>query len=370
MNIGGPAVQVAELVRGLNPIRFDQRLYTGFCESNEADYLDKVATDLKVYRIDGFGRRVSLYQDFRVLINLVREIRKFKPDIIHTHTFKAGFLGRIASIISSYPSSRVHTFHGHLLNGYFSPLKRSIIIILEKMLALYTDKLLAVGDQVRQDLLQEGIGTIENFKLMPPGLIIGPLTSKEEAQKSLGLSVGGLQCAFIGRVTQIKRPDRFLNVVSEVKRRGIKMNFFMAGDGEQLESCRKRISNESLPVNILGWQSDIEKVLSAADVIVLTSDNEGTPLSLIQGGMAGLAVVATNVGSIPEIVLNGTTGIITTTDVQDIANALERIFNDEDLRINLGVAAKKFTLSKFGVKRLLLDHEDLYEELVSSQAKT
>jgi glycosyltransferase involved in cell wall biosynthesis len=304
------------------------------------------------------------------LINLVREIRKFKPDIIHTHTFKAGFLGRIASIISSYPSSRVHTFHGHLLNGYFSPLKRSIIIILEKMLALYTDKLLAVGDQVRQDLLQEGIGTIENFKLMPPGLIIGPLTSKEEAQKSLGLSVGGLQCAFIGRVTQIKRPDRFLNVVSEVKRRGIKMNFFMAGDGEQLESCRKRISNESLPVNILGWQSNIEKVLSAADVIVLTSDNEGTPLSLIQGGMAGLAVVAPNVGSIPEIVLNGTTGIITTTDVQDIANALERIFNEEDLRINLGVAAKKFTLSKFGVKRLLLDHEDLYEELVSSQAKT
>jgi glycosyltransferase involved in cell wall biosynthesis len=195
---------------------------------------------------------------------------------------------------------------------------------------------------------------------MPPGLVIGPLTSKEEAQKSLGLAVGKLQCAFIGRVTQIKRPDRFLNVVSEIKKRGIEMNFFIAGDGDQLETCRKRIAHESLPVNILGWQSNIEKVLSAADIVVLTSDNEGTPLSLIQGGMAGLAVVTTNVGSIPEIVLN----------VQEIANALEKVSSDKDYRMHLGAAAKKFTLSHFGVKRLLLDHEDLYKKLISSQAKS
>ena len=370
MNIGGPAVQVAELIRGLNPVEFDQRLYTGFCDSNEADYVDTVATDLKVFRIDGFGRRVSLYRDFKALITLVIEIRKFKPHVIHTHTFKAGFLGRIASIISLHPSLRVHTFHGHLLNGYFSPLKRSIIIIAEKTLAMFTSELLAVGDKVRQDLLQAGIGTIEKFGLMPPGLVVGPLTSKVEAQKSLGLAVGQLQCAFIGRVTQIKRPDRFLNVVSEIKKRGIEMNFFIAGDGDQLETCRKRIVNESLPVNILGWQSNIEKVLSAADIVVLTSDNEGTPLSLIQGGMAGLAVVTTNVGSIPEIVLNGTTGIITTTDVQEIANALEKISSDKNYRMLLGTAAKKFTLSNFGVKRLVLDHENLYKKLVSSQAKS
>jgi glycosyltransferase involved in cell wall biosynthesis len=144
----------------------------------------------------------------------------------------------------------------------------------------------------------------------------------------------------------------------------------MAGDGELLDSCRERIVGENLPVKVLSWQSDIEKVLSAADIVVLTSDNEGTPLSLIQAGMAGLPVVTTNVGSVPEVVLDGVTGIITDLNIQEIANALEKLATDKALRERLGLAAQEFTLANFGVERLVHDHEELYKKLLASRAKS
>ena len=370
MNVGGPAVQVSGLMRGFNSDQFDHRLYTGYCAADEADYLDTVATDVKAVRIQGFGRRVSLGGDLKAFISLISEIRDFKPHVIHTHTAKAGFLGRIASIISLKPSIRVHTFHGHLLNGYFGPFKRSLVVIAEKFLAHFTHQLLAVGDKVRQDLLNAGIGTKDKFGLMPPGLVIGALPDRQDSRNALTLPANSLQCAFIGRVTQIKRPDRFLDVVSEINKRGVNLDFFIAGDGELLDVCRERIKQEDLPVTILGWQSYIERVLSAADMVVLTSDNEGTPLSLIQAGMAGLPVVTTNVGSVPEVVLDGVTGIVTGLDVQEIANALEKLVSDKALRTKLGTAAQEFTLSNFGVKRLVHDHEELYKKLLSSRAKS
>jgi glycosyltransferase involved in cell wall biosynthesis len=370
MNVGGPAVQVSGLMRGFNSNEFEHRLYTGFCATDEADYLDSVATDIKVMRINGLGRRVSLRGDIRAFLSLVKAIREFKPNIIHTHTAKAGFLGRLASLVSLQKSVRVHTFHGHLLNGYFGTFKRTLVVIAEKALAFATQQLLAVGNKVRQDLLDAGIGSKEKFGLMPPGLAIGNLPSKNDALTFFGLNNERLQCAFIGRVTQIKRPDRFLDVVSEIKKRNISLDFFIAGDGELLEACRERIIAEDLPVKVLGWQSNIEKVLSAADIVVLTSDNEGTPLSLIQAGMAGLPVVSTNVGSVPEVVLDNATGLITSLDVQEITDALEKLFTDKALRERLGHAAQEFTLANFGVQRLVHEHEELYKTLLASRAKS
>ena len=370
MNVGGPAVQVSGLMRGISTTVFIQRLYTGFCAVDEADYLETVATDVKAIRIEGFGRRVSLGGDIKAFTALVKEIRRFKPHVIHTHTAKAGFLGRIASIISLQPSIRVHTFHGHLLNGYFGSFKRSLVVIVEKTLAMFTDQLLAVGDKVRQDLLNAGIGDKKMFGLMPPGLVIYERPAKDESLQSFGLDTARLQCAFIGRITQIKRPDRFLDVVSEVKKRGIDLDFFIAGDGELLEGCQKRISRQDLPVTVLGWQSDIERVLSAADIVVLTSDNEGTPLSLIQAGMAGLPVVTTNVGSVSEVVIDGVTGIVTNVDVMEMADALEKLAGDVVLRARMGSAAQEFTMANFGVNRLVHDHEQLYKRLISNRAKS
>ena len=370
MNVGGPAVQVSGLMRNMDSSVFDHRLYTGNCAADEADYLDTVARDIYAVRIEGFGRRVSFGGDLRAFYTLVKEIRSFKPHVIHTHTAKAGFLGRIASIVSFHQSIRVHTFHGHLLNGYFGSFKRSLVVLAEKILATFTHQLLAVGDKVRQDLLLAGIGKPKKFGIMPPGLEIDKLLNKKDAMDFFGLSNQTLQCAFIGRVTQIKRPDRFLDVVTEIQKRGLPIEFFIAGDGELLQNCRERISREDLPVKVLGWQSDIEQVLSATDVVILTSDNEGTPLSLIQAGMAGLPVVTTRVGSVPEVVLDGITGIVTSLDVQQIADALEILAKSAELRAQMGTSGREFTLANFGVKRLVNDHEVLYKKLIANRAKS
>ncbi len=370
MNVGGPAVQVTGLMRGFNQKEFDQRLYTGFCSMDEADYLEIAALDVSAKRIKGLGRSVNLFGDVSAFLAICREMREFKPDVIHTHTAKAGFLGRVAAILAAPNAIRIHTFHGHLLNGYFRPFKRFLVVIAERALSLITDQLLAVGNKVRLDLIDAGIGSHRKFELMPPGLELNKLPNKTESQISFGLDLTRIQCVIIGRITKIKRLDRFLDVVSEVKRREVVMDFFMAGDGDLLEICRERIVNENLPVKILGWQSNIEKVLSAADIVILTSDNEGTPLSLIQAGMAGLPVVTTRVGSVPEVVLDGVTGIITNLDIQEMADALENLAKDKELRVQLGAAAQEFTLSNFGVDRLVHDHEQLYKKLLANRAKS
>jgi glycosyltransferase involved in cell wall biosynthesis len=369
MNLGGPAIQISGLMRGIDEHKFDQRLFTGYCDANESDYLDTVATNIKATRIDGFGRGITFGGDFKALFALVKEIREFKPDIIHTHTAKAGFLGRLASILSMHQSIRVHTFHGHLLSGYFGGIKTRLIIISERFLAIFTDQLLTVGEKVMRDLLQAKIGNKDKFSIMPPGLELGELPDKLESREILGLTSGQIYCSYIGRVTQIKRPDRFLDVVSEVRKRNVGLHFLIVGDGELLDYCRERIAKEVLPVTILGWRSDIERVLAASGIVILTSDNEGTPLSLIQAGMANIPVVTTDVGSISEVVLNGITGIITSSKVSELADALEKLFNDSSLRQSLGVNAQKYTKSNFGVQILVSDHEELYRRLISKRAK-
>ena len=364
MNVGGPAVQVSGLIRGFDAQVFDQELVTGYCAADEADYLEKVATDVQAIRIDGLGRSIKPRADLTALFAIIKEIRRFKPDVIHTHTAKAGVVGRIASILSGYKSVRVHTFHGHLLNGYFGAGKTKLVVLVEKFLALFTDQLLAVGTKVRDDLLAVGIGEKDKFGVMPPGLQLAEVPSRVSARKDLGLKEDAIYCAFIGRITQIKRPDRFLDVVAEVKSRGIDLHFIVAGAGDLLQYCQDRTKAENLPVTFLGWREDIEVVLAAADFVLLTSDNEGTPLSLIQAGMVGIPVVATNVGSTNEIVVNGETGLLTDLSVGQLADAVVKVATDSALRAKMGAAGKEYTLARYGVNRLVKDHQDLYLRLL------
>ena len=364
MNVGGPAVLVSGLMRELDDSSFEQILVTGYCGSDEADYLDKVAPDIKAIRVSSLGRSVKPLSDLSALIAVVREIRNFKPDVIHTHTAKAGVVGRIASLVSGQKSIRVHSFHGHLLNGYFGSFKTRLVILVEKFLAFFTDQLLADGANIKNDLLRVGIGNEKKFAVMSPGLQLKGSPSKSEARKELMLHDNLVYCAFIGRITQIKRPDRFLDVVAESKSRGVNVHFIVAGEGDLLQYCADRVQAEYLPVTFLGWREDIEVVLAAADLVLLTSDNEGTPLSLIEAGMLGIPVVATNVGSISEIVLDGETGLLTDLSVKDLANAVARLAEDSDLRSRIGSAGKRYTLAKYGLARLVKDHQDLYTRLL------
>jgi glycosyltransferase involved in cell wall biosynthesis len=361
MNVGGPAVIVAALMRGLDKSKFEQILVTGHCDENEADYLDEVATDIKATRIAGLGRSVSLPADLKAFIQLINLIKEFKPDVIHTHTAKAGVLGRLASLLAGKGAVRVHTFHGHLLHGYFSPAKTQIVIAIEKTLARTTSALIAVGNKVREDLLDAGIGIASQYKVFFPGLRAPKDIDKSRARADLNLEPSKIYCTFVGRLAQIKRPDRLLDVAAEMKSRGANIHFIVAGEGELFESSKMRAQNESLPITFLGWRNDIDEILAASDIAILTSDNEGIPLTLIQAAFAGLPIVSTYVGSISDIVVDQSNGYLTPLNANDLADALEKLLRDEKLRELMGASGKSRAHELFSLEKMLKDHSDLYQ---------
>ena len=363
MNVGGPAVIVAELMRGLDKSAFEQILVTGFCDENEADYLDTVAKDIKATRIAGLGRSVSLIADLKAFFGLVSLIRKYKPDVIHTHTAKAGVLGRLASLLAGRGAVRVHTFHGHLLHGYFNGFTTKIVILIEKILAARTSVLIAIGSKVRDDLIAAGIGSEDKYRVFFPGLPTPKLFAKAATQSALGISSQTLYITFVGRLTQIKRPDRLLDVAKECKERGLDVRFLVAGEGELFESSKERSLKEQLNITFFGWRSDIDQIFAASDIAILTSDNEGIPLTLIQAAQASLPIVATNVGSISDIVINESTGYLTPTNPADLADAIEKLVRDPQLRKMMGEAGKARAGQYFSLDRMLKDHSDLYRTL-------
>ena len=363
MNVGGPAVIVAELMRGLDKSAIEQILVTGFCDENEADYLDTVAKDVKAMRIAGLGRSVSLLADLKAFFGLVSLIRKYKPDVIHTHTAKAGVLGRLASLLAGRGAVRVHTFHGHLLHGYFSKTLTRVVVLIEKFFAARTSVLIAIGSKVKEELLAVGIGKSDKYRVFFPGLPTPKAISQADAQAALGISTQTLYITFVGRLTQIKRPDRLLDVANECKKRGLDLRFLVAGEGELFESSKARAEREQLNVTFLGWRSDISQIFAASDIAILTSDNEGIPLTLIQAAQAGLPIVATDVGSISDIVINESTGYLTASRASEMADAIEKLVRDAQLRKIMGEAGKARANQYFSLERMLKDHTDLYRSL-------
>ena len=361
MNVGGPAVIVADLMRGIDSGRFNQILVTGYCDDNEADYLETVATDVAAIRIGGLGRSISPMADLRAFFSLVAMIRRERPDVVHTHTAKAGVLGRLATILSGSNALRVHTFHGHLLHGYFAGWKVRLVIAIEKFLATKSDVLIAVGNQVKDDLLAAGIGRADQYKVFFPGLPAPAEIDPQAARKELGLDANAIYCTFVGRLTQIKRPDRLLDVAAACVGRGLNLQFLVAGEGELFESSKARAMREKLPVTFLGWRSDIEQIFAASDMAILTSDNEGIPLTLIQAAFAGIPIVATKVGSIADIVVDGETGFLTAPQAGAMASALSALVTDEDLRFELGSLGKAHAQRYFSLEKSLADHSTLYE---------
>jgi glycosyltransferase involved in cell wall biosynthesis len=362
MNVGGPAVMIVDSIRMLDAHKFEQKLFAGECEPGEADYLQTQAQDIDAIFVKGLGRKINIKGDLNALVSLKREIKKYQPDIIHTHASKAGLLGRIAAILARSEVKLVHTFHGHILSGYFGKYKTQVFVLLERILAKKTDVLVTVGLKVRDDLLVEKIGVLEKYKVIYPGVKVPEKFSKETARELLEIDVpeGNIVCAFFGRVTKIKRPDRFLEVVRESQLKSLPVSFFMAGDGDQSNLTRLSIENSNLNVRWLGWQGNVGLVLSAADVLMITSDNEGLPLSAIEAGMTSLPVISTNVGSIEEIVVEGKTGYITERRVEDIVGKLKTLTEDLTLIPTLGKSAQIRVQSHFSSEQYISSLEKLY----------
>jgi glycosyltransferase involved in cell wall biosynthesis len=223
--------------------------------------------------------------------------------------------------------------------------------------------LIAIGSKVKDELIAAGIGKAGKYRVFFPGLPMPKAHSRTDAQNSLGLSTKTLYITFVGRLTQIKRPDRLLDVANECKQRGLDLRFLVAGEGELFESSKARAQSEQLNVTFLGWRSDIAQIFAASDIAILTSDNEGIPLTLIQAAQAGLPIVATNVGSISDIVVNESTGYLTATSASDMADAIEKLVRDAQLRRIMGEAGKARASQYFSLERMLKDHADLYRSL-------
>lgn len=365
MNVGGPAVQVSGLMRHLPREDFDQHLFTGWCADDEADYIITQAPDVDVTRIEGLGRAVRPGDDARALAALVRQIRDFQPHIVHTHTAKAGVLGRAAARLAGTGSATVHTFHGHLLHGYFPPMKTRAITTLESVLARSTNRLVAVGPQVRDDLLAAGIGRPDQFAIIPPGLELPPAKSRDQTRSEFGVAGDAPVISFIGRLAPIKRPDRFIETVRLVSAQRPDVRFLVAGDGSEARDLRHFA--EHLPILMLGWRDDVENVLAASDAVLLTSDNEGTPLSLIQAALMGRPVVATRVGSVPDVVVQGETGWLADPNPGALASAVIELLNHSEEARSRGQAAQVRATRIYGVQRLADDHARLYREIARTR---
>ena len=365
MNVGGPAVQISNLMRGLDPSRFDHKLITGFCEADEVDYLDSSAKDVTVVRVPGLGRSINLYSDLASIFKVIKIIRNFKPHVVHTHTAKAGVIGRLASVLSGHKSVRVHTFHGHVLHGYFSKNKTKLYVFIEQIFALVTNRFVCVGAKVRNDLISAGVGNIDKYVVFPPG-VEKPLTfDREIAARELSIPPNKIYCLYLGRVTKIKRPDRLIEVAIILKNNGVDVTFLIAGGGDLLDEMKALSEGADLPMVFMGWQHNLDALFSVADILVMTSDNEGTPLSAIQAQLAGVPVVSTNVGSINEILLGGTSAFLTNLEPQQLAAKIEFLATNSKERVEMGEAGKTFAGNKFSPERLVKDHENLYAELIT-----
>ena len=364
MNVGGPAWQVSVLTRGLDEHRFESRLVVGDVGEGEADFIALRDPDLPALKIPALGRSVRFGDDLRAFVAIRRAIRDYRPDIVHTHTAKAGVLGRLAAATCRVPV-RVHTFHGHVLHGYFNRWVTRLVRIVEGLLARRTTALVAVGERVRDELLGAGIGRSDQYVVIPPGVALEARPDRVSARNGLGLPLNRPLVLFVGRLTAVKRPDRLIEAMALVLDTRPDAVLAIAGEGELLEETRSRAEPLGESVRFLGWQRDIAGLYAAADCMVLTSDNEGMPVTLIEAAMAGVPSVTTDVGSAREVVLDGVTGLVVAPDAAAVADGLVRLL-DNDLRHRMGAAARARAEAEFDTRRLITDHESLYERLVAA----
>lgn len=362
MNVGGPALQVDSLHRGLPTHRFQARLLTGDVDIGERSFVQLRAKDLMAKHVVGLGRPVNATGDARALATLVAEIRRFRPHIVQTHTAKAGLLGRTAAVMCGVPAL-VHSFHGHLLHGYFSAQVTRAVIAAERTLARITTRLMAVGQQVRDELLSAGIGRPEQYLVVPPGVELPTPPPPAAARVLLGLRSDVPVVAYVARLTSVKRPDRFVDVARRVASQRPDTVFIVAGEGELLEETRALAAPLGNQIRFLGWRSDVETIYAAADVALLTSDNEGMPVSLIEAAMVGCPAVTTGVGSAGEVVLDGVTGFVTQSSASALADATCRIITDPLLRERLAAASVGHAVAHYGRDRLIDDVAALYEDI-------
>lgn len=375
LNVGGPAIQAITLTSRMRSLGYDTTLVRG-SEGPREGSMDELARQLYVnpVRIPWLRRELGL-QDVRALAALLRHIRRLRPDIVHTHAAKAGTLGRLAVTACRHRPVTVHTFHGHVLEGYFSGPKAALFRRIERWLAARTTRLVTVSTEVRDDLVRLGIAPADRITVVPLGFELDrfalPDPSREQCRRSfrdgIGIDPRATLITLVARLVPIKRVDRFLRLACRLAE-GTDAHFLIVGDGELHDRLRATPAALRLGGRLTwrGFTSRIESVYFASDVVVLTSDNEGTPVSLIEAHAAGLPVVSTDVGGVRSVVQDGRTGYVRQVDDDEgLAAAVSDLILDPSKARRFGAAGQAHVTRTFTLDRLVGDLDRLYRDLLA-----
>ena len=359
LNLGGTAKYLITLSDGLNKVGIKSLIATGYVQTDEIE--DLKVKKLKPIRIKNLGRKISLTNDLKAAREIRKVIVKVSPDIIHTHTFKAGLLVRVQrNGIEENLGKKikfVHTFHGHLFDDpEFKGFKAFAIKAIEKKLSKKSDQLITVGEIVKSDLDRKGVYGKNKTISIPPAVTPLKLQSKSSALKKYEVrDKNKVRVLRLARVTGVKNPQR----VVEIAKRLPEIDFYMAGGGDLLERIKKQAPRN---LKVLGWQ-DAKSILPIADIFLSTSENEGMPIALIEAQLAGIPVVAINVGSVPEVILHNTSGLICSKSNDELIAAIKKLAQNKLLRSKFGKAGNAHALKSFSEKNLISAHKRLYLKL-------
>lgn len=348
----------------------DEVLVAGTCEPDEEDLA--YALDIKgIVRVPDLRRSVRPVDDIRARRALASIIREHRPDIVHTHMSKAGALGRSAAFAAGVPVT-VHTFHGHVLEGYFlHPVGRAIALA-ERALGRRTTVLIAQGEVTRRDLVRHGVASAKRIRVVPPGIDVDPLLSIDEPdgllRDQLKLPPGAKVVGFAGRFVPVKRLGRLIEAAVDVIASHPEVHFLFAGGGPERSGIEREAGRPPLSghIHLLGWLPDLHDFYESCDIVVLTSASEGTPISLIEAEAAARPVVATRVGGVPDVVESGVTGIMVREDAGSVAAGLISLLNDATAAREMGKRGRERAAERFSAARLADDLAELYERAVRS----
>lgn len=367
LNIGGPAHHVTILSTRLGP-EFETRLFVGAEEEGEGSLLEQARqAGAEVTVIRRLRRRPTLLGDLLALYRLHREFRRWRPDIVATHTAKAGTLGRLAAVMTAVPV-RVHTFHGHVLHGYFGSVGSALVRAGERVLGSLTTQFIAISPEIAADLDRAGIGR-DKTTLIPLGLDLDALAEPRDSGFRAELGIGEHQpvAGLVGRLVPIKAPALFLAAAGRVLESLPEARFVVVGDGPlraQLERQAVELGLEGR-VSFTGWRSDLAEVYAALDVVVCCSLNEGTPVSVIEASAAGKPVVGTQVGGMPSVVQDGVTGLLVPSgEAEALAAAMTRLLADAPLARRMGAAGSALSRERHSSARMVGQVRALYLRLL------
>jgi len=374
LNVGGPALHVAYLTSGLAERGYETTLIAGDVAKGE-ESMAFVAEDegVEVVRLMGLSREIAPLRDLTAALRLAVEIRRVRPDVLHTHTAKAGAVGRTAAILAGRARPRVvvHTFHGHVLRGYFPRLGTLVFRLIERLLARRTDALVAVSPQVRDDLVELEVAPRQRFTVVRLGIDLEPRTATDfdstELRRRLGIGPERFVIGWFGRMTAVKRTDDLVDVLVAVRARGVDACLLLVGDGTDRVRLEERAHDAGVARDVysLGYQREVAGWYAASDAVVLTSVNEGTPVTIIEALAAGRPTVATNVGGVADVVRDGVDGfLVDVGDVDTMAARLAELAADRRLGARLGKAGQERVLGRYAVTRLVDDIDRLYRSLL------